>query len=125
MQNTKSKPDRRIGNYGYFTASFSDFTPCSRLPELFTSVSAARKGNSDIAIGNSVGSNMFYILFICGISAIIIPIPFAQNFIFDMAIAIASAVLLTICCIIGKRQLRRWAGILMLVSYAVYFAVII
>lgn len=95
------------------------------LPELFTSVSAARKGNADIAIGNIVGSNIFNILFICGISAIIIPIPFAQNFIFDMAIAIASAVLLTICCIIGKRQLRRWAGILMLVSYAAYFAVII
>ena len=60
------------------------------LPELFTSVSAARKGNADIAIGNIVGSNIFNILFICGISALIIPIPFAQNFIFDVIIAIAA-----------------------------------
>lgn len=95
------------------------------LPELFTSVSAARKGNADIAIGNIVGSNIFNILFICGLSAVIIPIPFEQKFIFDVIIAIAAAVMLTICCIIGKRTLKRWAGILMLVSYAAYFAVII
>lgn len=95
------------------------------LPELFTSVSAARKGNADIAIGNIVGSNIFNILFICGISALIIPVPFAQNFIFDMVVAIAAAVMLTICCVVGKHQLKRWSGILMLVSYAVYFAAII
>ena len=95
------------------------------LPELFTSVSAARKGNADIAIGNIVGSNIFNILFICGISAWIIPVPFAQNFLFDMVAAIAAAVVLTICCIIGKYQLRRWAGILMLVLYAAYFAAIL
>lgn len=95
------------------------------LPELFTSVSAARKGNADIAIGNIVGSNIFNILFICGISALIIPIPFAQNFVFDVIIAIAAAVLLGVCCIIGKSRLRRWSGILMLVCYAAYFAVII
>lgn len=95
------------------------------LPELFTSVSAARKGNADIAIGNIVGSNIFNILFICGISALIIPIPFAQNFIFDVIIAIAAAVVLAACCIIGKNQLKRWSGILMLVCYAAYFAVII
>lgn len=95
------------------------------LPELFTSVSAARKGNADIAIGNIVGSNIFNILFICGISALIIPVPFAQNFVFDMIVAIAAAILLTICCMIGKHQLKRWAGVLMLVLYAVYFAAII
>lgn len=95
------------------------------LPELFTSVSAARKGNADIAIGNIVGSNIFNILFICGISALIIPVPFAQHFIFDVVIAIAAAIILTICCIIGKHQLKRWAGILLLVSYAAYFAAII
>lgn len=95
------------------------------LPELFTSVSAARKGNADIAIGNIVGSNIFNILFICGISALIIPIPFASNFIFDVIIAIAAAVLLMVCSIIGKHKLQRWAGIVMLLSYAAYFAVIL
>ena len=94
------------------------------LPELFTSVSAARKGNADIAIGNIVGSNIFNILFICGISALIIPVPFAKNFIFDVAVAIATAVILTILCIIGKYQLKRWSGVLMLVLYAAYFAAI-
>lgn len=95
------------------------------LPELFTSVSAARKGNADIAIGNIVGSNIFNILFICGISALIIPVPFARNFIFDMLVAAGAAILLTICCIIGKRKLKRWAGVLLLASYAAYFAAII
>ena len=95
------------------------------LPELFTSVSAARKGNADIAIGNIVGSNIFNILFICGISAVIIPIPFASKFVFDVAIAIAAAVMLLICSILGKEKIKRWSGILMLVSYAAYFAVII
>lgn len=94
------------------------------LPELFTSVSAARKGNADIAIGNIMGSNIFNILFICGISALIIPVPFAKNFIFDVAVAIATAVILTILCIIGKHQLKRWSGILMLVFYFAYFAAI-
>lgn len=95
------------------------------LPELFTSVSAARKGNADIAIGNIVGSNIFNILFVVGLSSVIIPVPFAANFIFDTIIAIAAAVLLLVCCLIGKNKLRRWAGIVMLISYAAYFAVIL
>ena len=69
------------------------------LPELFTSVTAARKGNADIAIGNIVGSNIFNILFVVGISSIVIPVPFAANFIFDSIIAIAAGVLLLLCCI--------------------------
>lgn len=95
------------------------------LPELFTSVMAARKGNADIAIGNIVGSNIFNILFVVGLSALIIPVPFAQNFIFDTIIAIAAAVLLLVCCLNKQKMLKRWAGILMLVSYAAYFAVIL
>lgn len=95
------------------------------LPELFTSVSAARKENADIAIGNIVGSNVFNILFICGISALIIPIPFQSKFFFDISIAIAAGVMLLICSIIGKRKLKRWAGVLFLASYIAYFIVII
>lgn len=93
------------------------------LPELFTSVSAARKGNADIAIGNIVGSNIFNILFVVGISALIVPVPFDPNFIFDTVIAVVAAVMLLLCCIKG-RTLKRWAGILMLVSYVIYFVVI-
>lgn len=92
------------------------------LPELFTSVLAARKGNADIAIGNIVGSNIFNILFVVGVSAVIVPVPFATGFRFDTIIATAAAVLLLICSLKGK--LKRWAGILMLVSYAAYFAMI-
>ncbi|MBP0957810.1 MAG: calcium/sodium antiporter [Oscillospiraceae bacterium] len=95
------------------------------LPELCTSVSAARKGNADIAIGNIVGSNIFNILFIVGLSALITEVPFARNFIFDTLIAAAAAVMLLICCLWGKGKLKRSAGILMLIGYAVYFAVIL
>lgn len=94
------------------------------LPELFTSVAAARKGNADIAIGNIVGSNIFNILFVVGLSALIVPVPFAANFIFDSIIAIAAGVMLLLCCLWTK-SLKRWAGILMLLSYAAYFAVIL
>lgn len=94
------------------------------LPELFTSVTAARKGNADIAIGNIVGSNIFNILFVVGLSALIVPVPFDPKFIFDSIIAIAAGVLLLLCCLWTKK-LKRWAGITMLVSYAAYFIVIL
>ena len=93
------------------------------LPELFTSVSAARKGNADIAIGNIVGSNIFNILFVVGLSAIIIPVPFASGFIIDAIAAIYAAVLLWACCF-KTGKLNRTAGIVMLLSYVVYFFII-
>lgn len=90
------------------------------LPELFTSVSAARKGNADIAIGNIVGSNIFNILFVVGTSSLIIPVTFASAFIIDTLIAAGAAVLLLVCCL-RKQRLGRFSGILMLVAYAAYF----
>lgn len=94
------------------------------LPELFTSVTAARKGNADIAIGNIVGSNVFNILFVVGLSAVIIPVPFDPKFIFDSIISIAAGILLILSCIRSKK-LKRHTGIVMLICYAAYFAVII
>ena len=94
------------------------------LPELFTSVSAARKHNADIAIGNIVGSNIFNILFVVGISSIIVPVPFASNFIFDTIVAVVAAALLLVCCLKTK-SLKRPAGILMLICYAAYFVMIL
>lgn len=92
------------------------------LPELVTSVLAARKGNADIAIGNIVGSNIFNILFVVGTSALIIPITFAPEFIIDTLVAAGAAVLLWICCFRSQR-LGRFAGILMLACYAAYFGI--
>ena len=94
------------------------------LPELFTSVTAARKGNADIAIGNIVGSNIFNILFVVALSALIVDIPFDKAFTFDSYVAIAAAVLLWLC-VLPKERLARWAGALMLVSYGAYLWYII
>lgn len=90
------------------------------LPELVTSVTAAKKGNADIAIGNIVGSNIFNILFVLGTSALIIPITFEPSFVIDAIIAIAAGVLLWVATI-GKKKLTRPWGIFMLVCYAAYF----
>ena len=90
------------------------------LPELVTSVTAAKKGNADIAIGNIVGSNIFNILFVLGTSALIIPITFEPSFAIDTIIAIAAGVLLWIATI-GKKKLTRPWGIFMVVCYAAYF----
>ncbi len=94
------------------------------LPELFTSVTAAYKGNADIAIGNIVGSNVFNILFVVGLSSLITDIPFAKDFRFDSYVAIYAAVLLWLC-VLPKQRLARWAGVVMLLSYAVYLYYII
>ncbi len=90
------------------------------LPELVTSVAAARKGNPDIAIGNVVGSNIFNILFVIGISSLITPVPFAPAFRFDNLTALAAAVFLLVCCA-GSEKLKRIHGAAMLLGYAVYF----
>ena len=90
------------------------------LPELFTSVMAAIKKNPDIAIGNVVGSNIFNILFILGVTSLITPLGFAPSFLIDTLISLACAVLLLVLSLRGGR-LRRWGGAIMLVSYGAYF----
>ena len=94
------------------------------LPELFTSVTAARKGNADIAIGNIVGSNILNVLFIVGISGLIIPVPYAKAFFFDSVVTIGISILLLLLTL-RKRELERWSGALMLILYAAYFVCII
>lgn len=90
------------------------------LPELVTSVTAARKGNADIAIGNIVGSNIFNILFVLGISSTICDIPYALSFRVDAVIAIIAGVLLWLFSI-RKKKLTRSGGVVMLMAYAAYF----
>ena len=94
------------------------------LPELFPSVAAARRGNADIAIGNIVGSNIFNILFVVGLSSLIIDIPFASAFNFDTYVALGAAVLLWLC-VLRTQRLQRWAGALMLMCYVAYLGYIL
>lgn len=94
------------------------------LPELCTSISAARKGNADIAIGNIVGSNLFNILFVVGISALITPIQFAQQFMIDTIVAVIAVVLLLVCCL-PKKKIGKLSGVLLLAGYAAYFALVL
>ena len=90
------------------------------LPELFTSVNAAIKGNADIAVGNILGSCIFNILFILGLTSLIIPVPFESKFLIDTIVAFV-AVLLILLFSLKSKKLARWAGIVMLVAYAGYF----
>ena len=89
------------------------------LPELFTSVNAARKGNADIAIGNIVGSNVFNILFVVGLSGLITPVPFADLFVIDTLVAMAAAAFLGGFCV-KKGRLVTWHGVVMLMGYGAY-----
>ncbi len=91
------------------------------LPELVTSVMAAKKGKNDIAIGNIVGSNIFNILFVAGTSALICNIDFSTSFIIDSVVAICASILLLLCCLKNKK-LTRVGGIIMVLCYAGYFS---
>ena len=89
------------------------------LPELITSVVAARKGNADIAIGNIVGSNIFNILFVIGTASIIAPVMYQSVFLVDGMIAVAAGVLLWVS-VAKTKSLRKPWGIVMLLCYAGY-----
>lgn len=89
------------------------------LPELATSVVAALKKNTDIAIGNVVGSNIFNIFFILGISAVIAPIDIPNSALIDLILnMIASALLLAF--VIRNYGLNRIHGLLFLTIYSTY-----
>ena len=93
------------------------------LPELMTSLTAARKGCVDIAIGNIVGSNLFNILFILGMTSTIIDLPYISkgtNFTVDGLVALGTAVLLFLL-VLPKKELGRKGGLLMLLGYTGYF----
>ncbi len=96
------------------------------LPELATSAVAAYKKQSDIAIGNVVGSNIFNIFWILGSSALIRPLPFNSGSNFDIFVAISASLILFLIMFIGKRHvIERWQGGLMLLIYLVYVLVLV
>lgn len=95
-------------------------------PELVTSIVAARRWNSDIAIGNVVGSNIMNILVILGISAIIAPLPFLDASYVDLAMAIFAPILLLFLSLLWTRNIIwRKEGILLLFTYIVYVGYLI
>lgn len=94
------------------------------LPELVTSVTAAVKGKTDIAVGNIVGSNIFNILFVVGTTALITPVAYSSAFLVDSIIAVAAALFLFLC-VFRNKKLGRLGGILMLAAYAGYFVYLI
>ena len=93
------------------------------LPELVTSIVAARKGEVDMALGNVVGSNIFNILFVLGIAATISPMAFTNFNIIDTSVLIAMSLMVLLLCIPKKKMLRSH-GALMLAVYAGYTAYI-
>ncbi|OGY85277.1 MAG: sodium:proton exchanger [Candidatus Kerfeldbacteria bacterium RIFOXYA2_FULL_38_24] len=91
------------------------------LPELATSAIAAYKKQSDIAIGNVVGSNIFNIFWILGASAIIRPLPFNISSNSDIAMVIFASVMLFLVMFVGKKRVvERWQGVFMVISYVGY-----
>ncbi len=91
------------------------------LPELVTSVTAALKDKSDIAVGNIVGSNIFNILLVLGVSGTIKDIPYDHRFNFDLLVATGATILLFAFMFAGKKhQLDRWKGIMFLLAYIGY-----
>lgn len=94
------------------------------LPELFTSAVAAFRGRSEMAVGNVVGSNIFNIMLILGVSAVIRPVPFAwDRFGIDLAVLTAATLLLFLTMFTGKRKvLDRWEAGLFVACFAGYMA---
>ncbi|MBX2897527.1 MAG: calcium/sodium antiporter [Cyclobacteriaceae bacterium] len=91
------------------------------LPELVTSAVAAYKGNTDMAVGNAIGSNIFNLLWIVGITSVITPIPFTDHSNQDILMVLISSSVLIAAVIIGKRPgISRWEGLFFLLVYATY-----
>ena len=96
------------------------------IPELATSAVAAYKKNPDIAIGNVIGSNIFNIFFILGVSAVIRPLPVRTGNSLHIATLLIANLILFVCMFTGKRKiLDRWEGWLLLAGYVVYISLVI
>ena len=94
------------------------------LPELVTSITASKKGDSGIALGNAVGSCLFNILFILGAASTLSPITAVPELIIDTAILIAVTILILIVAKTGKKT-NRVEGLICVALYIIYTAYII
>lgn len=89
------------------------------LPELVTSIVATRKGDSGLALGNAIGSNLFNILFILGMSAVISPLTVLNESVIDCLILAVSAVFLYLF-VRSDKKMVRWEGMVCILLYVVY-----
>ncbi|MDB4655233.1 calcium/sodium antiporter [Flavobacteriales bacterium] len=109
--------------FGY-SESFVGFTIVAigtSLPELATAVVAVRKGNTDLAIGNVIGSNVFNIFWVLGLSATISPMDFNAEDNFSILLNIGCSAVLFMLLFIGKRHtLQKWQSVLLLFGYLAY-----
>jgi len=94
------------------------------LPELVTSVVATLKKQQDMAVGNIVGSNIFNILLILGITAIITPVPVIDVSQSDLVVNILVSVLLLLLVYFGQSQIKRWHGFLLTACYLGYLGLL-
>ena len=93
------------------------------LPELVTSVIAAKKGENEIAIGNVIGSNVFNILFILGVSSVITPLTIGTQIVIDLAVMIFAVIIAFILSLKGK--LNKKDGIIFIICYVAYVTYLI
>lgn len=98
------------------------------LPELVASSIAAYRGHDDLAIGNVVGSNIFNVLWVLGLTPLISPIHVSPEANIDVVVAIGAAALLFLFMFIGHKKnhykLRRWQGVVFILVYIIYLAYI-
>lgn len=91
------------------------------LPELATSVTAAVKGKPGIAVGNVIGSNIFNIMFVLGLTASVSPLPFEGISVMDLVVMTAAALLFWFFgWRFGRRTIQRWEGGVLVVCYIAY-----
>jgi len=96
------------------------------LPELATSVAAVRRGNTDLAIGNVIGSNIFNIFWVLGLSAVISPVTFDVADNFSIYVVIATHLILFLALFLGRNhRIDRWQGGVMLGCYVAYLAYLV
>ncbi|MDD2601514.1 MAG: calcium/sodium antiporter [Prevotella sp.] len=94
------------------------------LPELATSVVAARRGNSGIAIGNVIGSNVFNILMILGITGLIAPMQISGITFVDLSVMVLSMVLIWLVSF-TRYRIERWEGLVLVTAFASYLSYLI
>lgn len=91
------------------------------LPELVTSIIAAKKGDADMAVGNVIGSNIFNIFWVLGISTIITPLAIPTFATIDLLVLLATTFVLFAFMFVGKKhELERWQGIVFVIAYLAY-----
>ena len=96
------------------------------LPELATSAVAAYRKNSDIAVGNVVGSNIFNVFLVLPVAALIHPLPYRLTFNFDLTVLIAGSIVLLFFTYSGKKAIiDRWEGAFLFTGFVVYTLILI